>query len=127
MTCRSLRALSLISLACLATVAEARPLSSYNALEAVRVQRDLPRLSSARMQKIHALAAKTPLRPGLTRASATDLLFVILGPELYRSLVLECGWSQADWQAWATSALTRDLFGGKPHYHAPGPRPGTQT
>ena len=78
-------------------------------------------------QLTDALAAKTPLRPGLTRARATDLLFVILGPELYRSLVLECGWSQADWQAWATSTLTRDLFGGKPHYHASGPRPGTQT
>jgi AcrR family transcriptional regulator len=65
-------------------------------------------------QLIDALAAKTPLRPGLTRAKACDLLFVVLGPELYRSLVLECGWSQADWQAWATSALTRDLFGGEP-------------
>jgi AcrR family transcriptional regulator len=65
-------------------------------------------------QLIDALGAKTPLRPGLTRTKACDLLFVILGPELYRSLVLECGWSQADWLAWATKALTRDLFGAEP-------------
>lgn len=65
-------------------------------------------------QLTDALATKTPLRAGLTRAKASDLLFVVLGPELYRSLVLECGWSQADWQAWATNTLTRDLFGGEP-------------
>lgn len=65
-------------------------------------------------QLIDGLAAKTPLRPGLTRAKACDLLFVVLEPELYRSLVLECGWSQADWQTWATNALTRDLFGEEP-------------
>lgn len=68
---------------------------------------------------IHALAAKTPLRRGLTEAKACDLLFVVLGPELYRSLVLECGWSQADWQAWATHALTRDLFGTEPDKNRP--------
>ncbi len=65
-------------------------------------------------QLVDALAAKTPLRPGLTPAKACDLLFVVLGPELYRSLVLECGWSQAEWRTWATSVLTRDLFDGEP-------------
>jgi AcrR family transcriptional regulator len=70
-------------------------------------------------QLIDALATKTPLRPGLTHTKACDLLFVVLGPELYRSLVLECGWSQADWQAWATNALTRDLFGAEPDTNRP--------
>ena len=43
---------------------------------------------------VDALAAKTPLAPGLARDRAADLLFFLTGPESYRALVLTAGWSQ---------------------------------
>jgi hypothetical protein len=58
--------------------------------------------------------AKSPLRKGLDHASATDLLFVILGPEVYRSLVLERGWTVAAWTARITGTITRELFDMEP-------------
>lgn len=52
-----------------------------------------------------------PLRQGMSHAHAVDLLFVLLGPPLYRSLVLESGWTEHEWAAWVTATLLRDLFG----------------
>lgn len=63
---------------------------------------------------VTGLAAKSPLRKGLDHASATDLLFVILGPEVYRSLVLERGWTVAAWRARITDTITRELFDMEP-------------
>jgi AcrR family transcriptional regulator len=60
---------------------------------------------------IEMLARKTPLRRGMTRARATDLLFVLAGPESYRSFVLEAGWTTKQWTTWVTATLERDLFG----------------
>jgi len=60
---------------------------------------------------VTALAKKTPLRRGMTRRRAADLLFVLAGPESYRSFVIEAGWTERDWIAWVTASLTRDLFG----------------
>jgi len=59
---------------------------------------------------VDALAAKTPLRRGLTRDRAVDLLFVVLGPELHRSFVVDAGWSRDEWGAWVLASLCRDLF-----------------
>jgi AcrR family transcriptional regulator len=113
------RALALIIEGVLAIQARVAPMipvfQAVSADAAGRVFRRGEELSRKGFEQlIDALATKAPLRPGLTRAKACDLLFVVLGPELYRSLVLECGWSQADWQAWATNTLTRDLFGEGP-------------
>jgi hypothetical protein len=63
---------------------------------------------------ITGLVAKSPLRKGLDHAAATDLLFVILGPEVYRSLVLERGWTVAEWTARITGTITRELFDVEP-------------
>ena len=60
---------------------------------------------------ITRLETKAPLRPGLDHAHATDLLFVLLGPELYRELVIERGWTQRQWAQWTATTITRDLFG----------------
>lgn len=60
---------------------------------------------------VDMLAKKQPLRRGMTRARATDLLFIVAGPECYRMFVLEAGWSEKQWIAWATATLTRDFFG----------------
>ena len=43
------------------------------------------------------------------RARASDLFFVLLGPEIYRTFVLELGWSREGWAAWTTETLVRDL------------------
>jgi hypothetical protein len=39
------------------------------------------------------LATKTPLGKGVTRRRAAELLFVLIGPALYRDFVLEAGWT----------------------------------
>jgi hypothetical protein len=60
---------------------------------------------------VETLATKTPLRRGMTRQRAADLLFVLSGPETYRAFVLEVGWTHDDWVEWVADLLTRDLFG----------------
>jgi AcrR family transcriptional regulator len=60
---------------------------------------------------VDALADKATLRRGLTGARAVDALFVVMGPELYRSLVIERGWSIQEWSTWVAATLLRDLFG----------------
>jgi hypothetical protein len=57
------------------------------------------------------LAAKAPLLPGMTTDRVGDLLFVLLGPETYRSFVIELGWTPAQWADWTTRALLRDILG----------------
>jgi AcrR family transcriptional regulator len=56
------------------------------------------------------LAEKAPLRDGLTSARATDLLLVLAGPETYRSFVIDCGWSPAEYADWCVSAVLYELF-----------------
>lgn len=60
---------------------------------------------------ITLLARTAPLRQGMTQAHAVDLLFVLLGPPFYRSLVIESVWAEHEWAAWVTATLLRDLFG----------------
>ena len=57
-----------------------------------------------------ALAAKTPLRAGITAARAADIALATLAPETYQLLVHERGWSATEWESWATDALTRQLL-----------------
>lgn len=59
---------------------------------------------------VDAFRAKSRLRRGLSRAHAADLFFVLLGPDLYRSLVIERGWSKTHWSAWVQASLLRDVF-----------------
>lgn len=63
---------------------------------------------------LRALTAKAKLRRGLTLADARDLLFVLLSPETYRTLVIERQWSAARWRAWISQALLRELFASDP-------------
>ena len=57
-----------------------------------------------------ALAAKTPLRGGITAARTADIALATLAPETYRLLVHERGWTEAEWESWATDALTLQLL-----------------
>ncbi len=59
---------------------------------------------------ITELSAKAPLRRGLSRSQATDLLFVLLSPDLYRALVLDRGWPAPRWRAWLEKSIVFDIF-----------------
>lgn len=61
-------------------------------------------------QLVDTLTKKTPLRRGLTRRQAADLIFVLTGPECYRSFVLDAGWTQQQWVRWVSRTLRYDLL-----------------
>jgi hypothetical protein len=49
-----------------------------------------------------------PCAPGLGFDRARDILWTLIGWEVYELLVIERGWSPADWEAWvaeSTAAL----------------------
>jgi AcrR family transcriptional regulator len=61
---------------------------------------------------VATLAEQGALRPTLTTAAATDTLFTLGSPEVYRLLVRERGWSPQQYEAWlgvsAAALLLRD-------------------
>lgn len=59
---------------------------------------------------IELLAAKQPLAAGHTPDSATDILFVLLGPDTFRAFTHGRGWPLEQWKTWVTATLERDLF-----------------
>lgn len=59
---------------------------------------------------VRAWARAEPLRPGLTTRRATDLLWALSGPDLYRLLVVESGWTGARYEAWLRQVLQTALF-----------------
>jgi AcrR family transcriptional regulator len=74
-----------------------------DAAEVVRVA-EQRRVQSYR-EAVHVIAGKPGgLRPGVTRAKATDVLVVLFSADLYQSIRTGRGWSAA-----RTSALLRDL------------------
>jgi hypothetical protein len=60
---------------------------------------------------IAALAAKTPLRPGVDQAAAVDIALALQGPELYQFLVDRRGWSPGQYERWLAGILTSELLG----------------
>jgi AcrR family transcriptional regulator len=60
---------------------------------------------------VESLVTKAPLRKGMTKRRAVDLLTVLGGPESYRSFVVDAGWTPRQWTSWVTATLERDLFG----------------
>lgn len=59
---------------------------------------------------VDLLTRDTKLRKGLSRSPAGDVLFLALGPETYRTLVLEGGWSPGQWSKWASRVILAKLF-----------------
>ena len=59
---------------------------------------------------VEALNAREALRPGLSIERATDILFVVENPETFRTLTHECGWSLAEFKAWAYRTLCEQLL-----------------
>ncbi|CAL9339339.1 hypothetical protein SUDANB121_00246 [Nocardiopsis dassonvillei] len=56
-----------------------------------------------------ALADKPGLRPGVTAEAAADLLFGLLGPQLYLLFVRDRGWTPDRWQDRVLATLTARL------------------
>jgi hypothetical protein len=68
-----------------------------------------------RRQGMHDLTTQVLLPKGDTSSTADPdeaaaLVFVLLGPEVYRSFVLDAGWPPDQWVTWTTNTLYRDLF-----------------
>jgi len=57
-----------------------------------------------------SLAKRRALRAGLDVASATDVLYVIGGPETFRQLVRERGWTPGRYERWLAEAGQRLLL-----------------
>ena len=56
------------------------------------------------------LLRKATPREGMTPSKATDLVFVLVGPEIYRTFVFDLGWQHDDWGRWVAGALLRELY-----------------
>jgi AcrR family transcriptional regulator len=63
---------------------------------------------------VTALAQKGPLRYGLTRAEAIDIVWVQTAPEHYHALVVQRGWSRAGYERWLIDTLSHALLPSKP-------------
>jgi AcrR family transcriptional regulator len=70
------------------------------------------RRRTAQGRLVRAWARAEPLHPGLTTRRATDLLWALSGPDLYRLLVVESGWSGDRYEAWLRQVLQTTLFAG---------------
>src|SRR5712671_1958321 len=59
---------------------------------------------------VRQLAAKGGLRKGLTVARATDILLVLLGPQLFDALESGRGWSPVETNRWVIEVLSQQLL-----------------
>ena len=55
-----------------------------------------------------------PLGEGLAREAAADVVWILNDPSLYHQLVLEQGWSPADFCTWLTETMHTQLLGSSP-------------
>ncbi|MFC7597550.1 TetR/AcrR family transcriptional regulator [Terrabacter sp. GCM10028922] len=66
------------------------------------------RAGQARM--VARLAELGVLRPGLEPDRATDLVVVLFGHDVFRSLVTQAGWSVPEYKAWLFTTLAQQLL-----------------
>jgi hypothetical protein len=59
---------------------------------------------------VQMLARKGGLRPGIRLARATDILLVLLGPQLFDALANGRGWSIAECNRWIVEVLSQQLL-----------------
>jgi AcrR family transcriptional regulator len=60
---------------------------------------------------IASLMGKRPLRIGLSPEDATTILLVLLGTDVYRSMLEDHGWPEQKWRSWVIETLSEALFG----------------
>jgi AcrR family transcriptional regulator len=64
-------------------------------------------------QMVDVLALKRDLKPALSSDDATTILLVLLGPDVYRNMVTEHGWSEQKWCSWIVQTVSAALFVGQ--------------
>lgn len=57
-----------------------------------------------------ALSRRRALRPGLTQSMATDIIYAVMSPEVFRILTVERGWSEEQYEAWLARTLRTQLL-----------------
>jgi AcrR family transcriptional regulator len=75
---------------------------------------------TANQRAAAALAAAGALRPGLSPGQAADTLYALTGPEIYRALVRERGWSADAYERWLFRTGCAELLGIAPGDVEPG-------
>jgi AcrR family transcriptional regulator len=60
---------------------------------------------------VDVLAGKKALRLGLNADDATSILPVLVGADVYRSMLVDNGWPEAKWRSWVIQTLSEALFG----------------
>jgi len=60
---------------------------------------------------VDVLAGKKALRPGLDGDDATSVLMVLVGADVYRSMLGDNEWPEAKWRSWVIQTLSEALFG----------------
>jgi len=78
------------------------------AAEMLEVTRSQRRVGQARIVK--AIARGGHLRPGLTPAVATDIVYALMAPELFRILTVERRWSETRYEQWLAATLRAQLL-----------------
>ena len=63
---------------------------------------------------VGVLTKNARLRTGVTKAHAADVLYLLLGPDLYWTMVLGRGWSEHQLASWTERVALNDLFGSEP-------------
>lgn len=58
-----------------------------------------------------ALAARGALADGLDEATAADVIYTLMSPEVHRILTIERGWSGGQYEEWLATALCAQLLG----------------
>jgi AcrR family transcriptional regulator len=66
------------------------------------------------VELVATLTKKAPLRKGVTKDHAADVLYLLLGPDLYRTMVLGRGWTERQLATWTERFVLDDLFGREP-------------
>ncbi|WP_218835197.1 hypothetical protein [Rhodococcus sp. ACPA1] len=59
---------------------------------------------------VRALARRKMLRTGLTQPKATDIVYTVMSPEVFRILTVERGWSEDEYEAWLARTLRTQLL-----------------
>src|SRR5689334_15061569 len=63
---------------------------------------------------VAVLTKKAPLRKGVTTDHAADVLYVMLGPDLYWTMVVQLGWTERQFARWTERVVLGDVFGREP-------------
>lgn len=71
----------------------------------------------------HVAAIRTHLSPEVAADRALDLHLALVLPEIYRTLVLERGWTPDQYEDWLTEQLVAQLLGNRARAPSPSPTP----